>query len=415
MTLLEKKSVLWIYYLIFIMQSFNGLLKYFLSISHLIFVYYVPIGIVFSYLIISLLKDLLRTKTPKVFFVTIVVFLLATIIGLVYINSFLQVLFGNYLWLLFFFGLRTYDIFIQNIRSFVSFFSFLMLFMIFGVVLNVFLTFPWEGFSYSVGSIELQSSRAWSTYGIKRLAGFGASSYHTASIVMVYAVFILSNYKNKIILTFYWITSLGIIVLSTSKGVILAYLVFSFALFAKKYLFVWVNKFVMLLTVLVGVLLPFSVYFHPYEKILSPSLVYNVIFTSFQMRLTDAWPNVFSLVEEHGSFFFGRGIGGIGVSQTVFEPLLFCPGDNMWIYLFGIFGAIGVVMISLIYLVSLSKLKIEQNELNFLMFVFFLVTFNYGITFVPIQLSVFILLVGVFTAFLFSSTRNKKRILTYYP
>jgi hypothetical protein len=53
-----------------------------------------------------------------------------------------------------------------------------------GVIINSQINFPWVGFEYSIGGVDIEGSREWSTFDIDRLAGFGRASIASASQIL---------------------------------------------------------------------------------------------------------------------------------------------------------------------------------------------------------------------------------------
>lgn len=403
---IEEKLVVTIYILIFVAQAFNGALKYYLSNLGIIYVYYLPIILAIFYLFLSVGRDIVRMKTPKVFAITILIFFFGNFVAVIYLSSLPQILFGNYLYLLLFFGLRTHQIFLNNLDVFLKLFNGLFKAILLGIILNYFYQYPWEGHEYSVGSVEIESSRAVTTYGIRRLAGFGASSYHSAAILLVFFSFQLVFNKRKLYHFINGLLAFFVIVISTSKGVLLAFIVITCVVVLRKFLLDFLLKVCIATVILVGGILPFSTIFYDYNQIsYGSNIIYAILFNSFKERLIRIWPDALHLIEDHGNILIGRGFGSIGMSQKLFEPALYCPGDNLWLYIYGNLGLIGLFSIVLFYLRMMFKLRIRNGQTEFLTFIFFLGHFTYGITFVTMQQTLFVLLTGVFTGVLYSISK----------
>jgi hypothetical protein len=66
------------------------------------------------------------------------------------------------------------------------------------------------------------------------------------------------------------------------------------------------------------------------------------IYGSFIDRMNDMWPRALDLATEHGVPILGRGLGGIGVPVSVFEPVLANAGDNLWVYVAVIGGWLSI-------------------------------------------------------------------------
>jgi hypothetical protein len=66
------------------------------------------------------------------------------------------------------------------------------------------------------------------------------------------------------------------------------------------------------------------------------------LYGSFIDRMHDMWPRAMALATEHGVPLLGRGLGGIGVPLSIFEPALANAGDNLWVYIFVLSGVLSV-------------------------------------------------------------------------
>jgi hypothetical protein len=64
----------------------------------------------------------------------------------------------------------------------------------------------------------------------------------------------------------------------------------------------------------------------------------NPLYGSFIDRMNDMWPRAWELATDKGLPLLGRGLGGIGVPVSVFEPALANAGDNLWVYVLVIAG-----------------------------------------------------------------------------
>jgi hypothetical protein len=54
--------------------------------------------------------------------------------------------------------------------------------------------------------------------------------------------------------------------------------------------------------------------------------------------MDQGWPGAWDLILRGGEGILGRGIGGIGSPQRIFDPQYYFPADNLTIFLFGYFG-----------------------------------------------------------------------------
>ncbi|HEV3063619.1 MAG TPA: hypothetical protein VGY48_35600, partial [Vicinamibacterales bacterium] len=92
-------------------------------------------------------------------------------------------------------------------------------------------------------------------------------------------------------------------------------------------------------------------------------------FASMIDRTTTMWPNAFALIAgDHNGleWALGRGLGGIGSAQTIFEPLDTNTADNMFVFLYVTFGASCIVFGFAIF--SRFRAVHRENGERFLLF-----------------------------------------------
>ena len=92
-----------------------------------------------------------------------------------------QVLFGIYTLLPFWFGLSCAEVIFRHWHHVFRMALWLWILVVAGVLLNAWVAYPWEGYGYSVGDLDVVSSREWENIGGgKRLAGFSRASFDAA-------------------------------------------------------------------------------------------------------------------------------------------------------------------------------------------------------------------------------------------
>ncbi|MBU2823844.1 hypothetical protein HF283_06950, partial [Acidithiobacillus ferrooxidans] len=60
-----------------------------------------------------------------------------------------------------------------------------------GVLINVFVQYPWVGASFKIGGEEVQISRRWWAFGISRIGGFSGASFDAAIQIMFFSVWLM--------------------------------------------------------------------------------------------------------------------------------------------------------------------------------------------------------------------------------
>ncbi len=275
---------------------------------------------------------------------------------------FSQVLFAYKIYLIFFIGIQGYRFLPVLNTRFMSMMNWLAFFSCLGLVLNLIYRFPWEGIVMAVGGIEVDTSRTtFAAGGFKRIAGFGRNWSNPAYFALVATALnysYLSKWKLKSILLilFFFV---GILI-TTNKGAIGAFVLISIFAFIKERTPSIILKLGIISLLAVVIVLPLLSWSGVY-KLDYTSLYMRIIFSSFTVRVEEVWPLGLDLVEKHGNLIFGRGIGGIGAAQILFEKNIYHPGDNLFIYMYGIIGLLSLFILSYIG-VKIGVFSIKESQ-----------------------------------------------------
>jgi hypothetical protein len=151
-----------------------------------------------------------------------------------------------------------------------------------------------------------------------------------------------------------WSLSLAAISLSTSKGTLLALLMTGLAAEAlirhkpgQLHLILTLGIAWMFVPPLMGWTMDWS------QE--SRTDLNNPLYGSFIDRMNDMWPRAWQLGVDYGLPLLGRGMGGIGVPVSMFEPDLANAGDNLFVYCLVLLGVVSIPLFVLGYL-ALFKL-----------------------------------------------------------
>ncbi|MBS2100779.1 hypothetical protein [Carboxylicivirga linearis] len=304
-------------------------------------------------------NQIIISKLAIVFFAILIFFgLVATLNGI----SLKQVLFSYKIYLILFVGMQVFRFlpeFNLKIRKTINWLAFLSCL---GIFINLFITFPWEGASMIIDGVELDTARAgYAVGGFKRVAGFGRNWSNPAYFALMatglnYAY--IEKWKISDVLLII-IFSSGILI-TTNKGAIGSFLLITLFFWGTKFLPNIILKSSIFLILVITVLFPIlswgsAINFE------NKSLITKILFASFKIRIEDMWPRGLELVRNHGSLLFGRGISGMGASQIIYEPLLYHPGDNVFVYLFGLSGMFSFVIFIYIAL-KIFFLQLSENK-----------------------------------------------------
>lgn len=257
-------------------------------------------------------------------------------VGMLQLSNPLQVAFGLKLFLPILAGMAAAPLLFANDRFPLKFFAFLWGVCAAGILLDHFLILPWTGLSYSLMGHEIEGNRIWSTGGIERLSGFTRFSWDAAAqILLTFLLVVVVLRKNVMLKLIMWGVTAGVIGLTTTKGMIMAFTLCTVCLLAAGILrgMIDVRKPAILFAVLFCVTLPFL---GTALDLAAPSHTTRLLFDSLIDRFESTWPDAVQQFQEH-SPLIGGGIGSIGTPQKYFASRG-NPGDNFYVYLLNIFG-----------------------------------------------------------------------------
>ena len=281
-----------------------------------------------------------------------------------------------------------------------------------GVFVNHFVEYPWSGLNVDVGDASISANREWAAGGIRRLSGLSRTSYDAAAAILIMFIYLASARMRLISRVLLVICSGAAIVLTTSKGAVAAFLA---AVGAMPFVYYAASarsaaKFLLcsgvIAVAVIGLAVPIMS-----EQIQFPRLTVGTpefwLFSSFVDRAWVTWPRSFSLLTEGWQWLAGRGVGGIGAAQNLFEPSVYTPGDNLFIYLYVTAGAFGVALYAYLAL-SVAKLSFDRAP-HRAAFLLVLAIFTYGLTVNLIESATFALALGAVLAFLMTCVRAQRQ------
>lgn len=375
--------VFWIFAVFLLFQVLQGPLRFVLDSLGLFVIVYLP-KVAMLFAIPILITNRMRTSSG--FVITSIVFGLSFAWGLINLGSIQQPLFGVWMFIPLIFSVLAAQEITLSDRKYLILFRILVWLSAGGVILNLFVNFPWSGASISFGGQNLVASRQWTSNGISRYGGFSSSFFASAQII-AFALYINAFSKSKFEVLLTWLIAGTAITITTSKGLVIGYILSSlyylsvllFSSFKKeanKYLRVaW--SFVLVLIFAIMVVLPIAAINLSVELSFHSTLS-KFLLESFSDRMTYMWPTSLGLLNGDWHWLVGRGIGGIGTAQQYFELPLYVTGDNLFVYLTVTFG----VMLSFVMLLSTTFgicKSFISGKIHPLLFPFILVISTYGI------------------------------------
>lgn len=368
---LRHRLVLGLLYLFLAMEVFTGPLRFYLAQAGLSALVYLPKILIVGVVIATVVRTLYRGRIRPLFGAVLAVFVVFGLVGWMFTGNPLQPAFGIFVLLSLIYAVMAEPIVRQAGVRILPFVALLWLSAALGVVLDYMWELPWTGLAYQLGEVEIQGSREWTTFGVERVAGFARASYEAADQVLLLALPLMLLGRSKILKLLIWTATGALIYFTTTKKTGGAFLILTLlmpiigarmvpALFRRV-----IMASIPVLIAALGIGLPISTFFVTYRLDLD-SLWSQVLFASFEDRLTVVWPASLAIALEQGSAVLGRGIGGIGAGQRYFEPLLFMPADNLFIYLYVTFGLLTLAFVW-VYVRNLGRLDPDHGDWNRLM------------------------------------------------
>ncbi len=220
-----------------------------------------------------------------------------------------------------------------------------------GIALDMFTSVPWKGYTYMMGDVEVTANKSWAFGSTDRLAGFARMSTNLAVMIALYSLFLAAFLRSRLLRLMLYPVAFGAIILTTNKSTAAAYLLTLMMLFLAAYRVPSAAAF--FVAVVMGLALP------------AASLMLNIpqkeaysqgLFSSFNDRLINSWPNFIDVVVGEGWGWSGAGFGAVGSSAAAF-PLtwleLLSIADNSALYLWGMLGVFGVLLYLLLFVLLL--------------------------------------------------------------
>jgi hypothetical protein len=276
-------------------------------------------------------------------------------------NPLVSVLFALKIFVAFVFGMAVAPHLADYEEVIFKFLAWVFVLSSIGVYVNNFVgDFPWEKMDYETAFGVGKISKIWWAGGERRLSGFARVSYTAASVIGVSGAFVASSTRHTWVKLGVFFVGLPAIYLTTSKGVIISYLLVSvWSLVAEDSLRRKFGSVLAYFFGMVAILFPLlAAYFdsNPDAMRFAPSVV-----GSFVERFTLTWPDAFSIYSEWYNFAFGQGVGGVaGALRFSERAYQFNPCDNMALYFYMNFGVLGVLYF--VYVVNKTANVVERSS-----------------------------------------------------
>jgi hypothetical protein len=324
------------------MQLTGGVVRWVLDMVGASALTYIPNLMMLMCVLVVLASEIFYGRLQLMAFLFLVLVALAFTVGTYNTGRASQSAFGLWVLLPFLFGISTAPILMEQFKLRPAFFIFLFACASGGVIVHNFVSYPWVGVSYQIGGVEIEGAREWQAAGgASRLSGLARSSFDVAGQIIVASGLLSLYIKSPFLRIFLWAACGFSISLSTSKGILLALLmtlIVSESLIRGWKLPVRAIFSIGILWLFVPPILGWTVDWSQAAR----TDIDNPLYGSFIDRMNDMWPRAWELGVDFGLPLLGRGLGGIGVPVSVFEPALANAGDNLWVYLMVVLGALSI-------------------------------------------------------------------------
>lgn len=361
----RERFLLLTLFLLLASEVFGGALRYLLSNASMTWMIYLPkiltAFFVFGMFVFDIYHGVLRRSL--VLFLSIVCFL--SIVGILFTNNISQVGFGFFVILPLLLGVVSVPALAKFSNRLLPYVIALWAAAAIGVIYDFYSELPWSGASYQIGDQELIVSRQWRTQEFDRIAGFSRASFAVADQLLIFATITIILSRDRLIPVVIWLMTGPLITLTTTKKTLLAYALLTLlAPMLSHWTSISFKIALRTLTpwfvVVTGMVLPLSTLFVNYSLDIN-SDIGVLLLNSFEDRLINTWPDTFKLLFEHGNAIFGRGIGGIGMAQFYFEPEIFSPADNFYLYIYFTSGLLCLPFLAF-FARSLATLDIQHSS-----------------------------------------------------
>ncbi len=328
-------------------STFEGALRFYAARAGLPWLIYIKDVVLIGAMLLGILNTCLTNIKNLPFLVVLALLTIGTVAGLLILPDSRQPLFAAKTWFPLLCGTVVATSIEQHWITLTRTCGILWLCAVAGIVLTWLWRAPWIGFIYDVGGVALEGSREWTIGDVDRAPGFSRASFDAALQVLFFGTIMITAARFYIVGFCLWLVSAAAIYLTLSRSALVALgvaIVIHFLAVGLKITQRLAKVGVIVLAIAV-VGLPFAAARY-YKNTASVSETENVTSTSsFEERAVQTWPDGFALLKRGGNLVTGRGLGGIGVAQQFFEPSIFNPGDNFFVYIWGAFGALGAAFV----------------------------------------------------------------------
>jgi hypothetical protein len=217
-----------------------------------------------------------------------------------------------------------------------------------GVAIDTRATMPWTGYSVSQFGVEREAGREWWIHGQERIAGLGAASSASASILLLLALIVLRQARTWHVRLLIYVATLWALNVTTSRTNLIALAVAMVIDFWPWRWFQGLGPGRMALGALLSVCFFLPALAGLWFLAIDGVGEISVGMSSMVVRVHVTWPGIWDMIVDGGpaTALLGHGFGSVGPSAfyTGVYVSPFSAVDNLFLYIFYQFGLFGVLM-----------------------------------------------------------------------
>lgn len=323
-----------------VVETFNGALRFYADQAGLSAIVYLPKVAC----VVAVAWELLTRPQQRGLWLLLVLAAASLLLGRLHGAEFKSGAFAVFIYAPLLFGLLCGNYLEMHRRAVGWLIAFCLCASLAGIAVDMLVNVPWKGYSYSMGGVEISGNRAWSAYGLDRIAGFSRMSSSLAMMLAIFSLY-LGSFRLPVLLRglIYLLALVGI-VLTTNKSsagaFVVALLVMSVS--RQRLLFLCAA----LVVVLGALVLPLYGLFAHVDPYLASATGDNLMGSMID-RLVNTWPNLIKVMDYNGWNYTGAGLGMTGSAYAAF-PIFgveqLAVADNSLLYLWCLFGVAGIAL-----------------------------------------------------------------------
>lgn len=217
-----------------------------------------------------------------------------------------------------------------------------------GVAADTRMTMPWTGYSVSQFGVEREAGREWWIHGQERIAGLGAASSASASILLLLALIVLRQARNLQVRLLIYVATLWALNTTTSRTNLIALAVAMIVDFWPWHWFQNLGPGRKSLGALLSICFFLPALAGLWLLAIDGVGEISVGMSSTVVRLHVTWPGVWDMIVDGGpaTALLGHGFGSVGPAAfyTGVYVSPFSAVDNLFLYILYQFGLFGVLM-----------------------------------------------------------------------